>query len=69
MGVDISCMIKNKFRARDNHEAYMKYINETIDLLNKHYPEKYCFDPEEYAATGMYQIVAIENETSFFMDL
>jgi|GEM_PF-5797092 len=37
MGVDFSCMIRNRFHSRDNHEACMKYMNETLDLLNNHY--------------------------------
>lgn len=48
MGVDLSCMVKNRFHAMDDHEACMRYINETLELINNHYSEKYIFDQLDY---------------------
>jgi len=75
MGVDLSCMIRNRFHSKDNHEACMKYINETLELLNSHYSQHYIFDQFEYDerynydAIRVYQIIEKNEDTGIFMDL
>jgi len=69
MGVDISCMIRNRFHSKDNHEACMKYINETLDSLNGHYSGQYRFDQYEFDDMQTYQIIENEEEDDLFMDL
>jgi len=55
----------------------MKYINETLDLLNSHYSEQYIFDQFEYDyavqhfkdAIKGYQIIVEGEELGLFMHL
>lgn len=63
MGVDLSCIVKNRFTDRRNPEACAEFIDETIEQLTK----KYCvsegtFDFEYHNYGGTFNTWAIKSK-------
>lgn len=61
MGIDLSCIVKNRFTDRRNPEACAGYIGETIEkLTNRYCVKEGAFDFEYHNYGGTFNTFSIK---------